>query len=268
MTVAVQIALTFVVRATARLPAPPASAELSLPITVGANAVLLVNFFVISSRLSRRVHESRALLAPSAREARDRDPRAPVLVLRSFADERQFADDGSLRFFSVSRSSILSFEERLTDRLWRFRPVVAIGMPGERRPAGGAARHYIDSASDGEWQSYVDRLARQCAMIVVVVGNTPGLAWEVDFLLDGELARRALFVVPPWMSDADWAAFARQRRLGQLAADRSPGAGKHRLLGFRAAAGHAVTYTGPATDKGYEALSVIGGAELLNGAWP
>src|SRR5207248_2031476 len=77
------------------------------------------------------------LVSPSLSGARRDDSRPPVLILRSFKDEPQFTEGGSVNFASLTRSSVQSLEEHLTDRLWRFGPVIAIGQPGESdAPAG------------------------------------------------------------------------------------------------------------------------------------
>src|SRR5258706_7892218 len=56
-------------------------------VTIVAIISTFVLSFFVSSRLARRIHDTRRLIAPTAPDARAADPRAPILLLRSFIDE-------------------------------------------------------------------------------------------------------------------------------------------------------------------------------------
>jgi hypothetical protein len=101
-----------------------------------------------------------------------RDQRAPVLLLRSFIDDDLQGREDRKWFRSAD-----TFEEVLTDQLWLFGPVLAIGQPGEPIPRAGAAREYV---SHERWKERVHALANDASLIVLVAGQTPGIAWELE----------------------------------------------------------------------------------------
>ena len=58
-----------------------------------------------------------------------------------------------------------------------FGPFVAIGEPGERLPDLGAARAYF---SDHEWQAAVLDWIGRARTIVIIVGKTRWVTWELQ----------------------------------------------------------------------------------------
>ena len=76
-------------------------------------------------------------------------------------------------------------EEELREVLWPLGQLIAIGRPGEKLQTPGAARVYLDG---DEWQGAVKDLVDAAALVIVRVGKTAGLWWEIE-----EVARR----VPP-----------------------------------------------------------------------
>ncbi|MEO8806471.1 MAG: TM2 domain-containing protein [Burkholderiaceae bacterium] len=139
-------------------------------------------------RRSRR-HE-----AASAAQAMADDPRPPVLYLRSFQDDGSVLldDSGFPGVQALTRAtSPASSEEELAHILRRIGPVVAIGKPGEKLPELGAARLYV---SHEEWQAVVGRLMRQAGLVVVRVGPSPGVLWEIGQALT-QIPRERLALV-------------------------------------------------------------------------
>jgi hypothetical protein len=96
-----------------------------------------------------------------------RDPRPAVLFLRSFLDDGKYLDR------SVGLRTV---EEKLVDALDLIGPVIAVGRPNERLPQAGAARLYIE---DDRWQEEVISLLSWAGVVVLQIGKTPGLYWEV-----------------------------------------------------------------------------------------
>jgi hypothetical protein len=168
----------------------------------GALVVAINLFMPTAFRHFRRI---RAVLALRAQEVRLADPRSPVLLLRSFAD-----DDLVLprpKIFSGSTTFIqLSLEEQIVAQLWEVGPVVAIGQPALETDPIGAARERIVGPL---WQQRVEALMEESELVVVVLGQTEGLLWECE-----QLSRRrvpVLAILPP--GDADilvtrWQRFA------------------------------------------------------------
>jgi hypothetical protein len=134
----------------------------------------------------------RRLLTPSAIAVRKADARPPVLFLRSFNDDlMDFRDPAN---HDGLTGGVLTFEELLTDRLWTFGPVVAIGRPNEVLPPAGAAREYV---SDNGWQTRVTALASEARLVVMVVGITAGLGWEFARIIRMGFGHKVILAFPP-----------------------------------------------------------------------
>jgi len=98
-----------------------------------------------------------------------RTRKKPVLLLRSFSDD-ELLDPRPLDFFQRR------YEETLTRTLQRLGPVVCIGRPHDSLGFGGAARLYV---SDEHWQNAVCHMMGRAVAVVIVVGRTEGLWWEI-----------------------------------------------------------------------------------------
>lgn len=106
------------------------------------------------------------------------DSRDPVLFLRSFRDD-DLPDVGAGGLW------VSTVEETLERHFSPIGPVIAIGRPGEAHPELGAARFYV---SDDEWKIAVEYFLQRAAAVVLLMGATQGVLWEVD---------RALNSIPP-----------------------------------------------------------------------
>lgn len=127
-----------------------------------------------------------------------KDNRPIVLYLRSFHDDskiklRARATDGRIL---LERLVKISFEELVTDHLWGFGPVLAIGNPGTRGQTAplGAARDYV---TDAAWQETATHLMRQASMIVAIAAATQGLAWEVATVVEQGFLAKLVLLLPP-----------------------------------------------------------------------
>jgi hypothetical protein len=113
-----------------------------------------------------------------AKSALKYDARRPVLLLRSFADETQA---------SALWGGAKSVEALVGLVAGRRGPFIAIGMPGEVAPSGKAYRSYL---SDDQWQQAVLTWMDQSQRIVVVLGKTPWVRWELERIIErGHLAK-------------------------------------------------------------------------------
>jgi len=117
-------------------------------------------------------------------EMRRRDPRAPILFLRSFTDEAEpiLEDQGGLKLETVVSHCVRPYG-----------PFIAIGRPGELRPSGAARKYFTNDA----WQAEAIKLMDEAALIVVLPGLTPGLDWEMQRLAEAGRLRKTIFVFPP-----------------------------------------------------------------------
>ncbi len=116
-------------------------------------------------------------------EMRARDRRAPVLFLRSFEDEAEPI---------LSRGGP-KLETVLTASARPYGPFIAIGKPGELRPAGAARTYFAHDA----WQAAALGLMDEAAFIVAAPGLTPGLDWEMQRIAERGRLRKTIFVLPP-----------------------------------------------------------------------
>jgi hypothetical protein len=160
-------------------------------------AALVLTIFLFAAAV-RSLRRARGLVVASASEALQRQGIAPLLYLRSF-------DDDSVAVgarFSSRRSWLENIAYRGKDRLeeiiaWqlqRLGPVVGLGRPGESIPSFGAAR---DQAESTEWQRSVFRWMQPAQLVMIVLGRTEGLQWEITTLADLGLLDRTILIVPP-----------------------------------------------------------------------
>lgn len=129
-----------------------------------------------------------------------------TLYLRSFLDDSfQFDLGGSgwRRFLflppagnvyqAFARS--VRLEELVVKTLWFFRPVVCVASPaGAPEPIGALQM----SLSPERWQDEVNRLAESAASVLMVLGATPGVQWELRELeAHANLRGKLTLLVPP-----------------------------------------------------------------------
>jgi len=131
-------------------------------------------------------------------EALDNDPRPPVLYLRPFTQDSAVLSSGP-RIFNLfnpfSWGKVLrwrgllsswaafwtfkwTFEQLLESNTRALGPLVAIGQPGSP-PILGAHNLFVGE----EWQDRVADLSRRAQLVVLAAGDTPGILWEVNFML-------------------------------------------------------------------------------------
>ena len=139
----------------------------------------------------------------SATQLRDRDRRAPVLILRQFGDD--FLESGRM-----SLGGAPTFEHFVAAEFNRIGPVVAIGRPGERLQPLGASRDYL---ADSDWQRAVTTTIEDAALVVFVLGDSENLLWEFRKAIETHGKRRTLIIVPPLRDRTDlarrWSGFVR-----------------------------------------------------------
>lgn len=120
-----------------------------------------------------------------------------ILYLRSFDDDtgRVYAPLAQYGWYAPLLPQRARFEELVEG--WTFgqaEQVVAIGRPGEPRPALGAQRTYW---TDETWQEAVRHTAARCRAIILVAGTSEGLAWEIEQLARMGVLGKTLLLLPP-----------------------------------------------------------------------
>jgi hypothetical protein len=176
------------------LPAAPA-------LLVAAAATLLAGTLLLVGGIAL-FRRGLATMQPSGDELMASDRRRPVLLLRSFADERMSIADAPSSAPSSALSSALTWgqmsslarmEESIAEQLRPFGPLVAIGKPGEALPQLGASRNYY---SDAEWRAAALELMREALLIVVIAGVSPGLRWELEAIARAGHQSKLLVLIP------------------------------------------------------------------------
>lgn len=120
---------------------------------------------------------AKSLKAPLGDEIVERDGRPPIVYLRSFADDTSLYPE---------------HEQELVAALSPFGPVIAIGRPGEYLQTLGAARVYLGD----DWQEQIHQWIEICALVVIRIGTSEGLRWEIDTVINCLKGNRLLLQVP------------------------------------------------------------------------
>jgi uncharacterized RDD family membrane protein YckC len=126
-----------------------------------------------------------------------RDPRPPILFLRSFEDDKNVIPSWS----GVSANIIgvigyrlfdYSLESRLATHFSQFGPFIALAAP-KGNPDLGAIRVRLP---DEKWQTSVTTLIGEAKFIILFVGVGKGLLWELEKIISSGQAGKALLLFP------------------------------------------------------------------------
>ena len=157
------------------------------------------------------------LAAVDANEELTRDPRSPILYLRSFQDDSELFEmetDFLVQVGSGARSAksgafarvwrrfprgwLSSSGGRLEEALARevsgIGPFVAIGAPTEPLPELGAARAYF---SNETWQNTIIRWIDSAGLIISVIGPTKWIRWELNTIVERDALSKLIILMPP-----------------------------------------------------------------------
>jgi hypothetical protein len=131
----------------------------------------------------------RKLLALDARTILARRKTRPVLFLRPFAADTaqgilvatrpRPAESQVAAVFKWMRAALAgsTVEEEIAYTLGSVGTFVSIGRPDELLRSLGSRRMYVAADS---WQSTVELLVRESRLVVLQVGTTPGILWELQ----------------------------------------------------------------------------------------
>lgn len=160
--------------------------------------VILIFLALLPFTLARRLG-MRTLRNQARGERSPDEERHPVLMLRSFADDRRL-----LRARRFDRASLIErlcmrrferFEEVTASALAVYGPVLALSQVGEKLPPPlGAERR---SFSMADWRNRIRELIGTAQLICVTVGRSKSLLWEIEQIRDAGMLDRAIFVLPP-----------------------------------------------------------------------
>lgn len=132
------------------------------------------------------------------------DKRRPVLFLRSFSDDE-------LQTSQNPQNALLdySLELRLAKHFSSFGPFIAIGSPSDTVPQLGAARAKL---SDNQWQQAVIDWIKSASVVVMYLGKTTWVTWELEQLIKNEQLQNLIVVMPEIRG---WSAERRCEELAQ-----------------------------------------------------
>ena len=188
-------------RTTASLATLAVIAGFILAITLGVVLVLAAApiWAHYLGRFSTRI--ARAQMRRSLEQVQGADDRPPILFLRSFSDDQvQIPPRSPTRFAHFEQwlldgsSRSISLDHLLLQEGTVHGPTVALGKPDEPVPPYGVSRGYFEHS---DWQAAVTRLCEDAQAIVLVIDQSEGLAWEIDFVLSQGHVGKTLFLLRP-----------------------------------------------------------------------
>lgn len=144
----------------------------------------------LSEMAKDRLERASRLLLPAARAVRSRDRRRPILLLRSFEDDTVLV---GLQKTSAEERHIIRFEVLIADNLTRYGPPIAIAQPKYLATPGAAKEHLPEDA----WRQRVLEWMRDALAIVIVVGATPGVLWEIEQVVKNNYVDKTILLIPP-----------------------------------------------------------------------
>ena len=136
------------------------------------------------------------LAQPDARRLLETDKRSPVLLLRSFADDRKQVRPRNVlsRYMFFGLRTGMRLEAAIADELVALGPFIAIGTPGERLAQLGAARSYYP---DDEWQDAVLGWMERSRLVVLIAGRSKWFLWELQQVRNRGHLDKTLILFPP-----------------------------------------------------------------------
>jgi hypothetical protein len=122
---------------------------------------------------------SRMLMGGYGESLLQHDTRPPILYLRSFdSDTGAITSSWWKPIFLPFRFGIIETDEEALSRvLSRIGSFIAIGDPHDWVLVVGASRVY---RADDAWQRTIRDLINRACLVIIRVGETPGLLWELE----------------------------------------------------------------------------------------
>lgn len=140
------------------------------------------------SYVKRALQRAQKLRVSVAQPSRDRRP--IVLYLRGF-DSDPITEQPTSSFEQTTE------EEHLARLMEEIGPFVAVGHPEEPLPPLGARRLYLPQ---DEWKPRVTAMMRQARFVILRLGQTGGLLWEVTTAVEILDPNQLILLVPKGQS--------------------------------------------------------------------
>jgi hypothetical protein len=175
-------------------------------------ALVFVFFFAhLSYSISRRIRNRlRKLSIQSALDLRKYDTRSPVLFLRSFSydhysyqialrNTRVLWNTRGVPWYAVFDPGVEAptLEECILQNYSLYGPVIALGNPADKMSYLGVPRDYLEH---DHWKDKILSLMEESILIVLVVGKSDSLAWEIEQIRRHNYLTKTIFIFPPLLS--------------------------------------------------------------------
>lgn len=152
---------------------------------------------------------ARAQFQPTAEAVLEADKRPPILFLRSFQD------DAKINYSSTTNVAFdYSLESRISEHFFKFGPFIAVDAPKRKVLALGAARAKL---GDGDWKMQVTNWMDASCLIVVLLGVTHWVEWELRQILERGHVHKLILCFPQVTTNM----FSRDKRLRTRKGDAS-----------------------------------------------
>jgi len=132
-------------------------------------------------------YKGRCFLTLPAEKLLKKDKRPPILFLRPFDIDETLSD------FFKGEKRVESQENLIVNFFDGFGPVVTIGQPGEKVPSRGAARFYFHGE---DWKTEIIKLIDQSRFVLVALGDSPGISYELKMVVEKIPPERILLFLP------------------------------------------------------------------------
>lgn len=151
---------------------------------------------ILARALIRQVERIRRRSARSARELAAIRSEPPILFLRSFTDDEQSvnANDAGLSFALGAPRSSVRIEELVSRIMFAAGPLVAFSNHAMKSAPIGAARDIVPMDA---WQEQLMGYLLGSQIVVCFLGRTESFLWEIDQILEADLAHRMILVFSP-----------------------------------------------------------------------
>lgn len=137
------------------------------------------------------------------------DTRCPILYLRPFNSDKDTHDAysinqsvGNLNLYSLLGKVIsmrITYEQQLAFTLNQVGPLIALSAPDSNEVSIGATKL---KPITGDWQKVVNDFLDKCTLIIMRVGDSDGLMWEIEQIAQkGYLDKLIIYVQFPGLQD-------------------------------------------------------------------
>ena len=139
-----------------------------------------------------------------------KDPRPPVVYLRSFLDDPIASNEETQWQGGGGGVPAMPYpgpteEQQLAGIMNQIGPFIAIGNPSEKLTELGAARTYASSA---EWKDKVLAWMLRAKLVVLRAGTTEGFWWEAETVAKNVKPERIVFLLP--LTGTEYQAFRKR----------------------------------------------------------